>query len=118
MRHLLDRRDVYWINTIATREPRLNLATFRRGFEKISNWIRRPISGCEALPAKLRVLNPKMWPWCSRAFDQALNRELLYRQLAPLVRSLATPPIAVTTLPIVSDLIGLLPAQRWVYYCV
>jgi glycosyltransferase involved in cell wall biosynthesis len=120
IRHLVGHRQVYWINTIGTREPRLNLATLRRGFEKISSWVRRPAvgSGSDALPANLRVLNPKMWPWTSRPFDQALNRELLFRQLAPVVRSLPAPPIAVTTLPIVSDLMGLLPVQRWVYYCV
>jgi len=117
VRHLLERHEVYWVNTIGTREPRLNLATLRRGFEKISDWAQRP-RAAQPLPANLRVLNPRMWPWISRQFDQALNRELLFRQLAPLVRSLPAPPIAVTTLPIVSDLMGLLPVQRWVYYCV
>jgi glycosyltransferase involved in cell wall biosynthesis len=118
VRHLLGRYDVYWVNTIGTREPRLNLATLRRGLEKISSWFRRPAGGSDPLPANLRVLNPKMWPWVSRGFDQGLNRELLFRQLAPLVRSLPVLPIAVTTLPIISDLMGLLPVQRWVYYCV
>jgi glycosyltransferase involved in cell wall biosynthesis len=118
VRHLLGRYDVYWVNTIGTREPGMNLATLRRGFEKISSWARRSGSNSSPLPANLRVLNPKMWPWFSRRFDQGLNRELLFRQLAPLVRSLPEPPIAVTTLPIVSELIGLLPVQRWVYYCV
>ena len=28
------------------------------------------------------------------------------------------PPVVVTTLPIVADLVGELPAERWVYYCV
>jgi hypothetical protein len=28
------------------------------------------------------------------------------------------PPVAVTTIPVVSELIGLLPVRRWVYYCV
>jgi glycosyltransferase involved in cell wall biosynthesis len=32
--------------------------------------------------------------------------------------NLPEPPIAITTLPIVADLIGMLPARRWVYYCV
>jgi glycosyltransferase involved in cell wall biosynthesis len=116
-RHWLDRREVYWVNTIGTREPSLSLDTFRRGFEKISSWVSRSGASCP-VPANLRVLNPKMWPWYSRRLDRGLNRELLFRQLAPLVRSLPVPPIAVTTLPIVSDLIGLLPVKRWVYYCV
>jgi glycosyltransferase involved in cell wall biosynthesis len=118
VRHLLGRYDAYWVNTVGTREPRLNLATMRRGFEKISSWARRQDQSSVPLPPNLRVLNPKMWPWFSRGFDQDLNRELLFRQLAPVLRSLPVPPIAVTTLPIVSNLMGLLPVQRWVYYCV
>lgn len=118
IRHLVGHRQVYWVNTIGTREPSLNLATLRRGFEKMRSWVRRPATGADPLPANLQVLSPKMWPWSSGRFDQWLNRKLLLRQLAPLVRSLPTPPIAVTTLPIVSDLMGLLPVQRWVYYCV
>jgi glycosyltransferase involved in cell wall biosynthesis len=117
VRHLLEHYEACWINTIGTREPRLDLATFWRGFEKIANWVRG--SGkSTSVPANLRVLSPKMWPWFSHGFDQRINRELLFRQLAPVIRSLPVPPIAVTTLPIVADLMGLLPVQRWVYYCV
>ncbi len=35
-----------------------------------------------------------------------------------MVSSLAEPPIAITTLPLVADLVGCLPVKRWVYYCV
>jgi glycosyltransferase involved in cell wall biosynthesis len=40
------------------------------------------------------------------------------RQLKRPLSTLPAPPIAVTTLPIVADLMGLLPVRRWVYYCV
>jgi glycosyltransferase involved in cell wall biosynthesis len=63
-------------------------------------------------------LNPRMWPWFTTRFDRVLNRRLLLHQLAPLLRALPEPPVAVTTLPIVADLIGPLPVRRWVYYCV
>jgi glycosyltransferase involved in cell wall biosynthesis len=59
-----------------------------------------------------------MWPWFGSTLSRRLNRALLRRQLLPLLHSLSTPPIAVTTLPITADLIGELPVQRWVYYCV
>ena len=59
-----------------------------------------------------------MWPWFRSSFDRRLNRILLLRQLAPVIASLPEPPIAVTTLPIVADLVGRLPVRRWVYYCV
>jgi glycosyltransferase involved in cell wall biosynthesis len=114
---LLDDYPVYWVNTIGTRTPRLNLATLRRGLEKLRNWTRRT-KECVSLPHNLQVLHPLMWPWFSSSFDRCINRRLLGRALVPQLRSLSVPPIAITTLPIVADLMDLLPVQRWVYYCV
>ena len=59
-----------------------------------------------------------MWPWFGSRMGRWLNRKLLLRQLAPLLRSLPELPVAVTTIPLVSDLLGVLPVRRWVYYCV
>ena len=115
VRRLLDRHAVWWVNTIGMRPPRLDWATVRRGLEKVRHWTRRPCDTA-ALPANLRVLNPRMWPWFSRPFDRALNRELLLRELRRVTATLPISPVAVTTLPIVADLIGLLPVRRWVYY--
>src|SRR5256885_11642523 len=61
VRHLLPRHDVYWVNTIGTRTPKIDLATLSRGLEKARQWLRRRSDAC-ALPANLRVLNPRMWP--------------------------------------------------------
>jgi glycosyltransferase involved in cell wall biosynthesis len=117
VRHLLARHDVYWINTIGTRKPRLDLGTLRRGLEKLRHWTNGGTAG-EALPAGLQVRNPAMWPWIGSRFARWLNRQLLLRDLRPLVEGLPEPPAIVTTLPVVADLIGRLPAARWVYYCV
>jgi glycosyltransferase involved in cell wall biosynthesis len=116
VRHLLPRHEVVWVNTIM-RPPRPDLATLRRGGEKVRQWLgaRRTAGPSAAGP---RVLNPRMWPWSSSPLDRRLNRWLLARQLGPVVRALPAPPVAVTTLPIVADLIGVLPVDRWVYYCV
>lgn len=114
VRRLLPARPVTWVNTIGTRKPRLDLATVKRGFEKLRHWS-RPSLAAKPLPANLRVLNPRMWPWFSHAWDRRLNRWLLTRALRPVV----TPnTVAVTTLPLVADLIGRLPVVKWVYYCV
>ena len=40
------------------------------------------------------------------------------RQLARKLAALPEPPVAITTIPIIADLVGLLPVRRWVYYCV
>jgi glycosyltransferase involved in cell wall biosynthesis len=59
-----------------------------------------------------------MWPWLSRRLDRWLNRRLLTRQLSPLLAELPVAPVAITTLPVVADLMGALPVAHWVYYCV
>lgn len=115
--HILRHRRVDWVNTIGMRPPRLDLATARRIFEKLRYWSRRPAPRDSGLVGP-RVLNPRMWPWIGGSFDRRLNRHLLMRELGPLASSLATPPVAVTTIPIVANLVGALPVDRWVYYCV
>jgi glycosyltransferase involved in cell wall biosynthesis len=115
--HLLDRYQVIWVNTIGTRTPRLSWSTVTRGFEKLRHWSRRP-SGSSVLPANLRVVSPKMWPWFGSRFSRKLNLYLLRRQLRPLLEAPPGPTVAITTLPIVCDLIGELHVERWVYYCV
>jgi hypothetical protein len=117
VRHLLGRHAVCWVNTIGTRPPRLDLATLRRGLGKVRQWLSASEGG-PSLPPNLRVLNPRMWPRFTRAADRWLNRKLLLRQLAPAVCGLPEPPIAITTLPIVADMMDQLPVRRWVYYCV
>ncbi len=119
VRRLLPHRHVDWVNTIGMRTPRLDRATLRRGLEKFRHWF-RPIASEEAAPppANLRVLNPRMWPWFTSPLDRRLNRRLLLRALRPAIEALPEAPVAITTLPIVADLMGALPVRRWVYYCV
>jgi glycosyltransferase involved in cell wall biosynthesis len=111
------RHSVQWVNTIGTRKPCFNLATLRRGAEKLRHWFSAPRAS-DSLPTNPRVLNPLMWPSLGSSFSRWLNRGLLARQLGARLKELPVPPIAVTTLPVVADLIGLLPVRRWVYYCV
>jgi glycosyltransferase involved in cell wall biosynthesis len=118
VRRLLPRRPVTWVNTIGTRPPRLDLLTLRRGLEKLRHWARPrpgPIADTGLSPT---VLSPRMWPWQSSRLDRAVNRRLLERQLRPVIDAMPRPPVAVTTVPVVADLVGRLPVARWVYYCV
>ncbi len=118
VRQLLDRYPVWWVNTIGTRKPGFDLVTLRRGVEKLRQWFRadRPVpdGGTE----NLRVLNPRMWPMFSTRLDRWLNRSLLTRQLGPVVQSIPHKVTAITTIPLVAELMGRLPVERWVYYCV
>lgn len=120
IRHLLDHRVVLWVNTIGMKPPRFDGYTVRRGLEKLREWtlgVRHPVSRPSGGPAPT-VISPKMWPSFRRSWTRALNRRLMLRSLRAAMASLPGPPIVVTTLPIVSDLVGAIPALRWVYYCV
>src|SRR5262249_40863775 len=65
----------------------------------------------------LHVLNPKMWPSFRSRLGRGLNRRLLARAVRPATEA-GPAPVAVTTLPVVADLVGRVRAARWVYYCV
>lgn len=133
VRQLLDQYSVLWVNTIGTRAPRLDLATASRVLEKVKQWTglerQKDADPDPALAhfrrqheefshSSLQVVNPRMWPWFSGPFDRALNRKLLAKQLIPLIEKLPQPVCALTTLPITADLPGVLPVDRWLYYCV
>lgn len=114
----LPNHSVVWVNTIGMRPPSFSFSTLQRGWEKLRHWSHRaPVEKTSTAPAP-QVINPRMWPWFRRKHDRWLNRRLLCRSLAPLLEAANEPVFAVTTIPIVSDLIGKLPVERWTYYCV
>jgi hypothetical protein len=111
--HLTPHRRVIWINTIGTRPPRWDWQTAKRIVEKTKQWL--SVSGGHDRPI---VLSPFMWPSFRSRFARSSNRRLLLRAIKPILKTLPEPPIVVTTLPVVTDLVGAFPAKRWVYYCV
>jgi glycosyltransferase involved in cell wall biosynthesis len=120
---LLTRYEVFWVNTIGTRQPRLDWTTLARGAEKVRHWLSPAASrgigdSKQPIHPRLHVLNPWMWPSFGSAVERFINRHLLVRQLTEAISAMPEPPIAVTNIPIVADLIGTLPVRRWVYYCV
>jgi len=117
IQRLLARHSVVWVNTIGTRVPSLNLSTLRRGFEKITQWSVSAQQGRHK-SKNPRVLQPRMWPWFRHSHDRWLNQKLLVRAIEPVLQSAHEPAFAVTTIPIVADLLGRLSVDRWTYYCV
>jgi glycosyltransferase involved in cell wall biosynthesis len=119
IRHVLARRRVIWVNTIGTRRPRLDLQSAKRILEKLSQWrLSRSTKAIVVEPNAPTVVGPLMWPSFGSSVSRRLNRHLLVNSLLPSIEALPERPIAITTLPIMSDLIGFLPAARWIYYCV
>ena len=117
VRHLLDRWQVTWINTIGTRSPGLNRETFRRGWEKLRQWKRVEASPTMAEGRQPRVLSPRMWPRFTTRPERRLNQRILTRFLKRNVPGLHN-SVVLTTLPIVADLVGRIDVRKWVYYCV
>lgn len=121
IQRLKSRHRVVWVNTIGMRPPTWGWSTLRRGFEKIQHW--SPSSRPTPNPpdetrGEVTVLNPKMWPWFRRRHDRAFNGRLLLGQLRPVIEPQPGPVLAITTIPIVADLMGKLPVEKWIYYCV
>lgn len=117
IRQLLPQTPVIWVNMIGMRRPKLEWYTVTRGFEKLGQWF-RPQSQAVALPDSLQVISPIVWPGFANRLERGLNVRLLLRCLNQVCESLPEPPIVITTMPTVADLVGKLPAKRWVYYCV
>jgi len=113
---LLDRHAVTWVNTIGTRTPKFDLATVKRGLGKVRQWFHKQDAPGES--PKIDIVNPRMWPWFTRKMDRRLNRKLLVNSLRPILDQMTEPPIAVTALPLVADIMDDLPVKHWIYYCV
>jgi hypothetical protein len=116
MRRLLPRREVLWVNTIGTRPLRLDLSTAKRALGKLKQW-GKPQAQVQPVELSPRILSPKMWPSFQGVW-RGVNRRLLVRALRPALEALSAPPVILTTLPIMADLVGRIPAHRWLYYCV
>ena len=118
--HCLTGRSVTWINTIGTRPIRFDLRTAGRIVEKLKSWFRPvkpPAPVLESKPSP-RVLSPKMWPSFRSKFGRNLNRKILQKSLRKIAAESSEPPIIISTLPLVADLVGAIPGARWIYYCV
>lgn len=125
IRRLLTRHRVLWVNTIGMRRPRFDRVTAARVAEKLRGWLFGNSAACASRPTAgsaggnaPEVADPKMWPFFTHGHDRRINRVLLRGQLTPAVQRLPQPRVAITTIPIVVDLIGQLPVDAWVYYCV
>lgn len=116
---LLGDYEVLWVNTIGTRTPKFDRATISRVVSKLSQWswlTRTNVSPRETPP--VRVASPLMWPWFGRPLDRWLNQQVLGRAVARSIQSLPRPRCAITTIPLVADLVGQIDVDAWIYYCV
>ncbi len=123
IRRLLGRYNVVWVNTIGTRALKFNWITVKRAYEKAISWLsisteQESIIPKSAIGNNPQVLNPRMLPSFGGRIRRKVNKNLLIQQITPVLKEYPGEVIAITTVPYVSDLIGQLPVNKWIYYCV
>lgn len=116
---LLNRYSVLWVNTIGTRPPRVCLEDIGKITVKLDQWI-GSAAPTRSQPNNLTILNPLMYPGFRRHWQRRLNSSLVTksvnRALGP--RTSGQQRVAVTTIPVIADMVNRLDVDRWVYYCV
>lgn len=118
VRELVADTPALWVNTIGMRLPRITPGDIKKIIGKLKQWS-GPNTPAEKLPENLRVINPLMYPGFRNPLQRKINATLLSRQInRHLDIYNKAQRVAITTLPIVSDLVGKLNVDRWIYYCV
>ena len=114
---------VIWVNSMGQRAPRLSWDDAKRAWNKLSNRARSGLPVADA-PAHFgtpaAIVEPRVLPFHRYRWVRRLNRALLERQLAPLLRpwrAQGAEIIFVTTNPAAADLVGAFGATRSIYIC-
>lgn len=127
---LLPEQQILWINSLGLRRPRLNRADLRRAWQKVSRMMGQPgqqqltTNGpavASSLPEQLQIVNPRAISWPGNPLARSLSRQLLTRQLLPMLgcsdRQAKKAPLLWTSLPSAVDVVGKLNERACVYYC-
>jgi glycosyltransferase involved in cell wall biosynthesis len=123
MRILAEHNHVLWVNYHASRRPKLG----GRDARIIARRLRQVCGGARRVSPTLDVLSPLLVPMPDSWLARHVNGRVLARQIRAALRRTGrpqSPQVAArpTQLwlftPDVPELIGLLPAERVVYYCV
>lgn len=116
LRELAKTRRVVWLNSIATRKPRLSSS---RDLGKLARKLREFAHGPENVEHDLWVTSPLAVPLPGSAVARAANRSLLRAQIAALRRRLGIERFQLWTfLPTTADYVGTLGEDCAIYYCV
>lgn len=118
VKELIHDTSALWVNTIGMRLPRITPGDLKKITGKLKQWI-QPKPDSAPLPKNLRVINPLMYPGFRNGLQRRINARLLSKQInRHLNTQTSKQRIAITTIPVVADLVGKLNVDRWVYYCV
>jgi len=116
LRELAKTRRVLWLNSLATRTPKLSSG---RDLGKIKRKLREFAAGPQNVENDLWVMSPLVLPLPHSAAARAINRQVLRATIRGLRLRLGITDFQLWTfLPNTADYIGTLGEQLAVYYCV
>src|SRR5689334_16201153 len=116
LRELAKTRRVLWLNSIATRTPKLSSG---RDLSKITRKLKEFTRGPVNVENDLWVFSPLALPLPHSAIARRLNRQILRATVRGLRFQLGIKDFQLWTfLPNVADYVGTLGEQLSVYYCV
>lgn len=116
LRELAKTRRVLWLNSLATRTPKLSSG---RDLGKIKRKLREFAAGPQNVENDLWVMSPLVLPLPHSATARAINRQVLRATIRGLRLRLGIKDFQLWTfLPNTADYIGTLGEQLAVYYCV
>lgn len=116
LRELAKTRRVLWLNSLATRTPKLGSA---RDLGKIKRKLREFAAGPVNVENDLWVFSPLVLPLPHSAAARAINRQVLRATIRALRWKLDIEQFDLWTfLPSTADYVGTLGEQASVYYCV
>jgi glycosyltransferase involved in cell wall biosynthesis len=111
-------RKILWVNSIGLRRPRINQYDLLRLGRKLASALRRRSGLSGDKPSSLTVTGPLVLPFPGSTTAERINRELLKRQLDPVIARLRIQrPILWTSLPSAVCVLGALGERAVVYYC-
>ncbi|MGH9486489.1 MAG: glycosyltransferase [Terriglobales bacterium] len=109
------RHRILWINAINNRRPQLAKKDFGRAWAKLRDFRR----GLRQVDERIWVLAPIYLPFHGHPALQAINRELLRRQIRRALRRLGfRAPVTYTFVPTSAQVVGRLGESGIVYHCV
>lgn len=119
IRHVMTEQDVVWVNSLGLRRPRFSLSDLQRAVRKVTAMKHSParIQPSENASSSPQIVNPRALSWPGSGVVRKVNKQLLLRQLKPMIERSHTKPLLWTSLPSAVDLVGHLGERAAIYYC-
>jgi glycosyltransferase involved in cell wall biosynthesis len=111
----LAQNDVFWVNSISIRSPKVSLYDLKRLFVKLKSWSTQPQ---QKEFEKLKIFSPLTIPFYSVELIKKINENLLHRQIEKRVERFSNKkPILWLSLPTAGGMVKKFNEILSIYYC-